>query len=249
MAVAAKIRNKLALLDGSHTLLLRLPGAVASFTFDDFPASAYTVAGSMIEQAGGRATYFASASFMGKTIDGTRYYDATMLREVYARGHEIGCHSVEHVALGAKGPGFACASAEQNLAAMRAVLGPDFQMTSFAYPYGDVSLGVKRAMRRRFALCRGVHQGVNRGRFDAAQIRIISLESRHWDEAKLAAMIRTAQQQNAWLVFLTHDIAELPSPYGSTPAMVKTALALLAESSIPIMTLKAAAAHGVFSTT
>lgn len=242
----ARIHNRLALLDSTQSVKCKHHEAMASFTFDDFPTSAYTIAGKMLEEAGARGTYFASAEFMGRTIDGIEYYTPDLLKEIHAKGHEIGCHSFSHVRLGAKGPAFAKDSAKKNLAVMRAILGEQFTMTSFAYPYGDVSPAVKWAMGRHFSLCRGVHQSANTGSVDLAQIRIISLESRHWDSDAMCHIVEEAKRNRSWLVFLTHDISDSPTPYGSTPAMMRTVLDMLGQSSIPIMPLKAAAAKAVF---
>ena len=241
-----RLYSGLAFMDVSQFIPSSLTQAVASFTFDDFPESAYTIAGRMIEEADARATFFASAEFMSQCIDGISYYTPELLKEIHANGHEIGCHAGDHVALGMKGPTFARASASRNLAAMRQVLGEDFQMTSFAYPFGDVSPPVKWAMGRRYAFCRGVHQGLNGPRVDRAQLRVASLERQYWDELRIAATIRDAKSKNHWLIFLSHDISENPTPNGSTPAMVARSLELLASEGIPILTLKAAGARVAF---
>lgn len=242
----ARIRNRLALLDTTQAVKMCNNGAIATFTFDDFPASAYSIAGKMLEDVGARGTYFAAAKFMDGEEDGEPFYTSDMIKEMHAKGHEISCHSFNHVHLGEKGAAFARASSIKNSTFMKGILGGAYQMTSFAYPYGDVSPSVKRAMGRRFALCRGVHQGLNTGSVDLAQIRIVSLESRHWNEAAFKETIARAKQQNSWVVFLTHDISPTPTPYGSTPEMIAIAIQTLRAASIPILTMKAAAAQVVF---
>ncbi len=246
MALLPRIQNKLALYDTTQSAKLRLGQAVASFTFDDFPISAYSIAGKMLEEAGARATYFASAEFMGRTMDGIDYYTPELLREMVAAGHEIGCHSFAHTHLAAKGGPHARVMAEMNAQAMRDVLGEQFMMTSFAYPYGDVSVSVKHAMARQFALSRGVRRGLNTGSADLAQLRVVSLEARHWNSDELATTIQQAVATRSWIVFLTHDISAAPTPYGSTPEMVHTALRMVMEAKIEILPLKAAVGRAVF---
>ncbi len=246
MDFATRLRNRLAVLDGTHRAKLRLNAPVASFTFDDFPVSACDVGGAMLEEAGARGTFFANASFHEQTVDGIPHYRTEHLKKLLASGHELGCHSFHHVRLGTKGAAFARQSAEENSAFMKKLLGEQFLMTSFAYPFGDASPGVKRAMARRFSLCRGVRQRTITGDADLAQLSIVSLESRHWDEAVMRATIAEARASRSWLIFLTHDISESPTPYGSTPAMLRTTLGLLKESAVEILTLKAAAAKGIF---
>ncbi len=246
-ALLPRIYNKLAVMDRSQSMKLHLDAPIASFTFDDFPTSAYTVAGRMLEEVGARATYFVSAEFMGRTIDGIEYYSPELVREAYAKGHEIGCHAFDHTYLGMKGAAFARDTADRNAAAMRGVLGEQCMLTSFAYPYGDVSPRVKWAMGKKFALCRGVQRTLNTGVADLAQLAVISLEMRHWDAQMLAATIAEAKRQKSWIVFLTHDISNMPTPYGSTPEMVQATLRALADAGIAILPLKAAAAQAIYA--
>ena len=241
----ARIRNRLALLDRSQAAPLKLSRAVASFTFDDFPTSAYTIGGKLIEAAGAHATYFASVAFMGKTVDGIEYFTSDLLKEIDRHGHEIGCHAFEHTRLPNRGAAFTTDTIKRNASSLRTILGDTFALTSFAYPFGDVSLPVKWAASNLFPLCRGVRRGLNTGAVDLAQIYIVSLESRHWNEAELAEIIATAVQTRSWIVFLTHDVSENPTPYGSTPEMIEAALRLVNNASIPILTLKAAAAKAI----
>lgn len=225
---------------------MRNTAPLATFTFDDFPASAYTVAGRLLERADARATYFASAEFLGRTVNGLSHYDAAMLADIHAAGHEIGCHSHDHVSLPTRGAAFATDSSRRNAEAMKEVLGSDFTMTSFAYPYGDVSLRVKRAMKRMYSVCRGVRQQLNRGYVDLAQVGVVSLEARHWVAARMAQTIAEAVRTNAWMVFLTHDVSDDPTPYGSTPDMLQATLRLVQEAGVSILPMKSAVAHCAF---
>ncbi len=42
-------------------------GPIVSFTFDDFPRSAYTVGGAILEEFGARGTYYATAGLMNRS--------------------------------------------------------------------------------------------------------------------------------------------------------------------------------------
>jgi len=243
-SIMSRVRNRLALLDRTQMVKLRLRTPVATFTFDDFPASAYDNGGKILEEYGARGTYFIAGSFLNAVIDGIKYTTPEQLKLVHARGHEIGCHTYDHKHLGAKRPGFARASCEKNSALMREILGKSFMMSSFAYPYGDVSPVLKHVMP--YTLCRSVRYGVNEGSVDLAQIRIVSLEACHWDAEKIEKIIADAHGRNIWLVFLTHDVSDAPTAYGSTPDQIRRILHALKQADIPIKTLKAAAAYGVF---
>ena len=68
----------------------------ASFSFDDFPRSAFEAGAPILERYGAKATYYAAGTFCGGRADGLDYYDEAMLRAVAAAGHEVGCHSFSH---------------------------------------------------------------------------------------------------------------------------------------------------------
>ena len=215
---------------------------MATFTFDDFPRSAYERGGRILEAAGARATYFAVGSYMGRTVDGVEQYDEATLRAAHAAGHEIGCHTFDHEKLGPQGPDFTRETCERNLKFFQQTLGTPEKMTSFAYPYGDVSLSVKNEISRHFPLCRGVHERLNSDWVDLAQVDTISLESRHAGQLNLKALIAEALAKKSWIVFLSHDVSENPSPYGSTPVLIEEAVRCLGAAGIPIRTMKAACA-------
>jgi peptidoglycan/xylan/chitin deacetylase (PgdA/CDA1 family) len=242
MSIAARLRNRLALFDRRRAAPLRLQSTVASFTFDDFPRSAYETGGRMIEAAGARATYFVVGSYMGRTVDGIEQYNEGTLRAAHAAGHEIGCHTFAHERLGEKGAGFAHETCDRNAVFVRDMLGADVAMTSFAYPYGDASLSVKNAMAARFSLCRGIGHALNTGSVDLAQLRIISLESRFINEVDIPKTVADAAAHKSWIIFMSHDVSENPSPFGSTPAMIGAALDALDAANIPVKTLREALA-------
>jgi peptidoglycan/xylan/chitin deacetylase (PgdA/CDA1 family) len=242
MKTIDRIQNKLALLDQRNVVKLRLKAPVASFTFDDFPRSAYEAGGRILEAAGGRATYFVSGSFMGQSLDGVQYYDEATLKAAHRAGHEIGCHTFSHQRLGCRGAAFARQDCQRNAEFVSGVLGPDMMMSSFAYPYGDVSISVKSAMSQRFALCRGVHPYLPPHTEDLAQLSIISLETYHASALDLPRLIASAKANNSWMIFLTHDVSDNPTPCGSTPAAIEHTADALVRAGIRIVPLKTAAA-------
>jgi len=237
-----RIRNRTALFDRSRVVTLRPAAAMATFTFDDFPRSAYETGGKIMEAAGTRATYFVVGSYMGRTIDGVEQYNEATLKAVHAAGHEIGCHTFDHKELGTNGSRFTRETCDRNLRFFQQTLGTTDTMTSFAYPYGDASRAVKGEISHRFPLGRGVRRRLNSDKVDLAQIDIVSLEMRHARELDLKNIIAEAVAKKSWIVFLSHDVSENPSPYGSTPAMIEEALNCLRSASMPVLTMKAAAA-------
>lgn len=202
---------------------LDLERPAASFSFDDFPVSAWETGGPILDRFGAKATYYAAGTYCGRTEDGLRYYDEATLRAVHAAGHEIGCHSFSHE----HGPTVSSAlladDLERNAIFLREVLG-DVEPLNFAYPYGEVSPRTKRLAGERFASSRGIHPGVNGPVADLSQLRAIPLERRSWTAAEVERWIEAAKAAKGWLVFFSHDVSEDPSPYGCTPAMLEHAL-------------------------
>jgi peptidoglycan/xylan/chitin deacetylase (PgdA/CDA1 family) len=220
---------------------LRAEGGMASFTFDDFPRSAWSVGGPILAGYGARATYYASGTFCGRTEDGVEYYDEADLRAIKAAGHEIACHTFSH------GHGPAMTSTElqadvaRNAEFLRGVLG-EVSLDSFAYPYGDVSFRTKGLFARSFPTSRGIQAGVNGERSDLAQLKAFPMESRRWDPAHMLDLVERARASGGWLIFFSHDVCDHPSPYGATPAMLEHALEAVTAAGLKILPVNEALA-------
>jgi peptidoglycan/xylan/chitin deacetylase (PgdA/CDA1 family) len=63
-----------------------------AITFDDGSETDLTSAAPLLESAGFRATFYAIAGWVGRS----GYLSMSQLRELYGRGFEIGCHSMNH---------------------------------------------------------------------------------------------------------------------------------------------------------
>jgi peptidoglycan/xylan/chitin deacetylase (PgdA/CDA1 family) len=223
----------------------RLDRAVASITFDDFPRSAWRVGGPILARRDARATYYAAGRFCGLTEDGIEYYTPDDLSEVRAAGHEIGCHTFSHD----YGTGLASAALEadvkRNGVFIRDRLG-DYPLSSFAYPYGDVSPRTKLLFSKQFPTSRGIGRGINAGLIDLAQLRAIPLEYKAWDPAMIEGAVAEAVRRKGWLIFFTHDISDAPTPFGATPEMLDHALGAVRAAGIDILPVKHALARAAF---
>lgn len=224
---------------------LRSDQPLASVTFDDFPRSAWTVGGPILAAHGVRATYYAAARYAGTRQDGIDYYDADDLRAVHAAGHEIGCHSHGHANGAATASEALTKDHAANAAFVRETVG-DLRMSSFAYPYGELSARTKRLYGPLFATARGVQGGVNAGVVDLAQLRGEPLERRSWSPERIEARVAETVAKGGWLVLFSHDVSDDPSPYGCTPAMLEHALATLAAAGVEVLPVKHALARATF---
>jgi peptidoglycan/xylan/chitin deacetylase (PgdA/CDA1 family) len=223
----------------------RLDRPVASITFDDFPKSAWRAGAPILDRHGAKATYYAAGRFCGLTEDGIDYFTADDLTGLRDAGHEVGCHTFSHQ----YGTGVSSRDLDQDAARNQAFVGDllgDYPLSSFAYPYGDVSPRTKLLYSNRFPTSRGIRRGVNAGWIDLAQLKAIGLEHKAWDPAAIEAAVAQAVERNGWIIFFTHDVSETPSPYGVTPDMLDHALRTVKAAGIDILPVKHALARLIF---
>lgn len=189
---------------------------VFSLSFDDIPVSAWTEAGPILAEHGIKATYYVCGGLAGGENQGLPQFETEHLQALYAAGHEVGCHTYEHVStlrLSAEALEASCA---RNAAWVAERL-DGHRMTTFAYPFGDVALKAKPAIDARFACGRGVRDGVNAGRADRANLQAIGLESRRLPGYDLDALMAETAARRGWLIAYGHDVMDRPTPYGCTP--------------------------------
>jgi peptidoglycan/xylan/chitin deacetylase (PgdA/CDA1 family) len=193
---------------------------VISFTFDDFPKSALNGA-DVVEAHGGRAGFYASTSFMGKTDPMMgEMFDAATLAELEARGHEIGSHTHGHIDCARKKRETVEKDIAANLVAL-AVAGHGATVSSFAWPYGETSFATKRWAADVFATARGVLPGVNRGEADRSQLRAVELGDNAASRRRAFTMLENCIRSNGWLFFFTHDVSKSPSSFGCSPDLIE----------------------------
>ncbi len=239
MKLLAKANDVLTARMRFRTVRSRLERPVASFSFDDFPKSAWTVGGAMLEAHGARGTYFTAGSYCGVREDGLDYYDAQDLRALKAAGHEIGCHTFSHRKSSQVRSHALEADWDRNAAFLNEAV-DGAELASFAYPFGDASPRTKALASRRFPVSRGIWKGVNRGAIDLAQLRVQPLEARSWTAKAVERRVRRAAEACGWIVFFSHDVSERPSPYGMTPAMLRHAIDTALAAGLDILPVREA---------
>jgi peptidoglycan/xylan/chitin deacetylase (PgdA/CDA1 family) len=218
---------------------LRRP--VASFTFDDFPKSAWTVGGEILRRYNARGTYYVAGSLCGKVEKNIQYYDRYDLLALAEAGHEVGCHSFAHRRASQLTSMEIRSDAEQNADFLRKVLG-DIHLASFAYPYGDVDPRTKFLYGRLFPSSRGVRWGINTHFLDLALLRVARLYEIERLPQLLDEVILQARESLSWLIFLTHDVQPNPGPYGCSPDTLNRAMRKVSDLSIQILSVKHALA-------
>ena len=202
---------------GRRTFTLRTDVPYVSFTFDDFPRTALTEGGRILARHGARGTYFVSMRLLGQLSVSGPIASSEDLKALLAEGHELGCHTFDH--LDGKHEGVAAfeRSIQRNREALAAVA-PGAELSVFAYPLDGPVLTVKRAVGRHFVGCRGAGQAFNAGTIDLNLLKAYFLDWRNQDSlGEVRAIIERNAAERGWLILATHDVAAAPSKYGYTP--------------------------------
>jgi peptidoglycan/xylan/chitin deacetylase (PgdA/CDA1 family) len=231
----------------------RLSAPVASFTFDDFPHTAWTNGAPILESFGVRGTYFVAHVFSPESLNkfpdtevmtGVSYYELDDIVAAHTKGHEIGCHTFDHKRVSQQNNCELLDSIDRNAEFVKHLLG-DVIMTSFAYPQGNVSIGAKRFLSRKFSVCRGTQAGINAKLLELSQLKCFNLDA-NFDKNSIDALIKETKLRNGWIIFNTHDVINFPSPYGCTPELLYAVVAAVAASGIEILPIKHALGRAMF---
>lgn len=229
------------LLKEAAGVLFRKPLAIktalplVSFTFDDFPRSAFLEAGPILGRYGLLGTYYVSLGLMGKQSPLGAMFQAEDLKEVLRLGHELGCHTFNHCHSWNTPPEVYEGAILKNREALARML-PGLSFQTFAYPISPPRPGVKQVAGKHFLGCRGGgRKRINAGEVDLNLLSVNFLEKSRVDAGAIQALIEQNARARGWLIFATHDVSDQPSPYGCTPKFFEQALNWALESGAQIL--------------
>jgi hypothetical protein len=114
-------------------------------------------------------------------------------------------------------------------------LDASIKIENFAYPYGVGSVSRKGQLGKIFHSSRGVLPGVNSGIVDLQYLRSTPLINRDIDANGIDRVFDEAVAKNGWLIFYSHDVAAVPSPYGCSPSLLRHALDAAIRRKMPIL--------------
>ncbi|MEO0465975.1 MAG: polysaccharide deacetylase family protein [Pseudomonadota bacterium] len=238
-SLPAKLNRRLTQWRAADRLANNPGRPVVSFTFDDFPKSAADTGAEIIEQCGGRATYYACTGMAGtRTVCGDMFDERNIIELVKA-GHEIGAHTATHLDCAQERIPRILNDIAHNLTQL-STMGVPGAVRQFAYPYGETSLPLKRSLRERFTAARGVLSGINGKGSDRMQLRAVEMTP---DPESLKAVLNAidvAAQQGLWLVVFTHDVSLRPSPFGVRPRHLARAARAARDAGAELLTMSEA---------
>lgn len=235
-AFTARVGNRLARHFCAAPHRLPAGNPMVSFTFDDIPDSAASVGAPMLEQYGGRGTFYISGALVGQWSGHWTGASASGILDLHRSGHEIACHTFSHKRTGELDAAAMETEIETNRRYFH-VLDPSIKLENFAYPYGLGSVFRKAQLKGAFRSSRAILPGVNRGTVDLQFLRASPLVGQHIDREGIERAFDEAAATGGWLIFYSHDVVETPSPYGCTPLLLRQALEAASRRKIPIVSV------------
>jgi peptidoglycan/xylan/chitin deacetylase (PgdA/CDA1 family) len=221
-----------------RTVPFRLPGTspMVSFTFDDIPKSAATIGAPILEEYDARGTFYISGGLVDKWSGHWTGASADEIVALHRKGHELACHTFSHTRAIDLDAAAMTAEMEKNRNYLLA-LDSSIKVENFAYPYGFGSISHKRQLGKSFRSSRGILPGVNSGVVDLQFLRATPLIELAIDPDAVDRAFDEAVAKGGWLIFYSHDVKRVPSPYGCSPSLLRHALEAAARRKLPVVSV------------
>ena len=231
-----RVRRNILCAAFQRTVPLGDHGPLVSFTFDDFPRSAYLVAAPILEKFGGRGTYYVAGGLKNVTNELGELFCSEDLHSAVEQGHELGTQTFRHSSCRSVPLQEFWTDVQQGKRAIEDVVGHN--STNFAYPYGHVTLRGKRLFGPSLMSSRSIIPGLNGPQVDLNLLRANRLYGDIDQMPEAAALIEENARRKSWLIFYTHDVRPQPSEYGCTPRLFEAAVSAAAHSGSRILTVQ-----------
>jgi peptidoglycan/xylan/chitin deacetylase (PgdA/CDA1 family) len=215
------------------------PISLVSFSFDDFPVSAYIEGGKILQEYGVHGTYFVAGSLEESSSDVGDMFTSDHLQDCIRDGHEIGCHTFHHFSSDEVTNTQFERSVDRNSEWISKYLDGKKPLV-FAYPFGRATLSAKSIVKSRFYASRGVEAGTNGPVVDLHYLKANAL---YGDINTLTAKksiddaVASIKEGNRWCIFYTHDVSPNPSPYGCTPDLLEYTVEEVLKAEIKVRTM------------
>jgi len=238
IGVGRRIRNRsgrrLAQLFFRRPLHINTTVPYISFTFDDFPRSALHDGGEILRQYGLKATYYASFGLMGSCQSTGPMFLESDVRMLLQEGHELGSHTYDHSNPSLTDIQKFEKSIHQNQLALVSLI-PGAIFRTFAYPISTPRLYLKKRVGEQFDCCRAGGQSYNGRVSDLNLLKAFFLEKTKGGLNEIEQIILKNAKALGWLILVTHDISDSPSPYGCTPRFFKEVVKCAVDSGAVIL--------------
>jgi peptidoglycan/xylan/chitin deacetylase (PgdA/CDA1 family) len=214
--------------------MIKSPAPIISFTFDDFPRSAWLMGGAILRSFGLVGTYYVSLGLMGTEIETGKMFLPEDLKGAVDQGHELGCHTFSHCHAWDTAPLLFENEVLANRRALNELI-PKASLKSLSYPIGVPRPQTKKRSSRYFDCCRGGGQTFNVGKADLNYLFAHFLEQSRDNPKAVKDLIDETCQARGWLIFATHDICEQPTRWGCTPGFFEDIVRYSANSGARVL--------------
>jgi peptidoglycan/xylan/chitin deacetylase (PgdA/CDA1 family) len=211
-------------------------GAVISFTFDDFPRTALKSGGEILKAHGLFGTYYAAMAMMDTVNHLGEQFRREDLDVLLRDGHELASHTYGHVSCSKLSTDQFVEDMRKGQRAIQEVTGEC--SSNFAYPYGEVTVAGKRMVGQEVWSARGAWGGCNGPEIDLNLLRANKLYGGMEQLMQIQQLILENERRQGWLIFYTHDVQPMPSPYGCDPELLKSVVAFAALHAARILPVK-----------
>jgi peptidoglycan/xylan/chitin deacetylase (PgdA/CDA1 family) len=193
------------------------------------------VGGAILEKYGARGTYYASAGFLNTSNQLGELLREEDLRALVEKGHELGTQTFHHKSCRSASLAAFRDEVQEGTKAVERLTGHN--STNFAYPYGHVTLRVKKTLGPELTSSRSVIPGLNGPEIDLNLLRANPLYGDVDLSQRIEDLILQNVKEKNWLIFYTHDVRPNPSEYGCTPELLEFAVSTAAKSGSKILTV------------
>lgn len=237
MGISNFVRRQYVQLAHRRPFQLGETGPLVSFTFDDFPRTAYTCGGMILKDFGVRGTYYTAAGLMNGQGPSGDHFVLEDLILVVADGHELASHTFSHISSYSVPAGAyfedVCVGRE-SLRKMPNLVVSD----NFAFPFGAVTAASKLAVGKNMRSCRSTLGGVNGALVDLNLLRANALYGDTEQVGRVERLLDETARTRGWLIFYTHDVRKDYSPYGCSPRLFELAVKAATRRSMEIVTIE-----------
>lgn len=202
---------------------------VVSLCFDDFPESAASQGAAVLQQAGARGTFYTCFGLLGQEGYGGKLAQLWQVQALQEAGHEIGCHTYNHVNASFNALekfSKACAENKKTADAL------SIKLLQFSYPEGGMSRNSKQFIKQNYQSARGGFYGINKGGIDVHCLRSVPLYMNRLQ--KISSYVDALAAKGGWLILYTHDVSNTPSEQGISLQALGDVLKTLRQKNIAI---------------
>ena len=220
-AFVSRVKRKFLPLQSQRKVSFELDKPIVSFSFDDCPKSVINNGIKPLEEQGWQGTVYIATSLCNTTNHLGLHMNESDITALHNSGHEIGDHTFSHCDGSALPLDEVLTDIDTNQAALNALGLPPSK--TFAYPYGQATPALKRALEPRFIGSRGID---TRNHIISADLNQIG-SSRLYRGKEFNALIGQIidlKNRPAWITIFTHDIRNKPSRFGCTPEQMQAVI-------------------------